>query len=101
PGVLVLSQFAGAAEELTEALIVNPYDIDEMARQLHRAREMPLEERRERHAALRRKVFQQDARTWLSSFIAVLERAGKANDDALAGDLADQVLPDEPTAQKG
>lgn len=101
PGVLVLSQFAGAAEELTEALIVNPYDIDEMARQLHRALEMPLEERRERHAALRRKVFQQDARTWLSSFIAVLERAGKANDDALVGDLADQVLPDEPTAQKG
>src|SRR5690606_3980393 len=63
PGVLVLSQFAGAAEELSEALMVNPYNIDDMALQLHRALTIPLEERRERHATLRRRVFEDDARS--------------------------------------
>ncbi|MBI1621199.1 alpha,alpha-trehalose-phosphate synthase (UDP-forming) [Aquamicrobium zhengzhouense] len=92
PGVLVLSQFAGAAEELTEALIVNPYDIDEMARQLHRALVMPLEERRERHSALRRKVFQDDARSWLNNFMAVLEQAGGGSNDEPARS-SDEIAP--------
>ncbi|MBU2531744.1 MAG: trehalose-6-phosphate synthase, partial [Alphaproteobacteria bacterium] len=52
PGVLVLSKFAGAAEQMQEALIVNPYNVDEMADMLHRAAVMPIEERRERHTAL-------------------------------------------------
>src|SRR5206468_3224524 len=45
PGVLVLSQFAGAAEELTDALIVNPYNIDDTADVIRIAMEMPLQER--------------------------------------------------------
>src|SRR5262249_36586252 len=45
PGVLILSRFAGAARELSEALIVNPHDTDEMAAALHQALNMPLEER--------------------------------------------------------
>ena len=48
PGVLVLSRFAGAAEELSDAIIVNPFDIEGMARALHDALEMPIEERRSR-----------------------------------------------------
>ncbi len=48
PGVLVLSQFAGAAQELTSALIVNPYDIGATSAAIARAIDMPLEERRER-----------------------------------------------------
>ena len=48
PGVLVLSSFAGAAKELDAALIVNPHDIDGMARQIANALTMSLEERRER-----------------------------------------------------
>jgi trehalose 6-phosphate synthase len=73
PGVLVLSQFAGAAEEMAEALIVNPYDIDDMAETLCRALRMPLEERRERQKALDARIRQQDARAWLTSFLDALE----------------------------
>ncbi|MCP8896119.1 trehalose-6-phosphate synthase [Shinella daejeonensis] len=72
PGVLVLSKFAGAAEEMQDALIVNPYDTDDMARQLHIALTMPLEERRRRHATLFEHVVRQDARAWLESFLAAL-----------------------------
>ena len=52
PGVLMLSQFAGAAVELDEALIVNPHETDAVAAALKRALEMPGEERRERHAPM-------------------------------------------------
>lgn len=72
PGVLVLSQFAGAAEEMREALIVNPYDFDDMARQLHRGLTMPLQERRERHSALLDRVTRHDAGAWLRAFLAAL-----------------------------
>lgn len=73
PGVLVLSQFAGAAEDLIEALIVNPFDLDDMARSLHTALMMPLAERKERYEALIERVRQRDAKAWLTSFLAVLE----------------------------
>jgi len=72
PGVLVLSKFAGAAEEMRQALIVNPYDIDDMARQLHRALTMPLKERRRRHEALLDHVTRHDAAAWLNAFLAAL-----------------------------
>ncbi|WP_175938035.1 trehalose-6-phosphate synthase, partial [Burkholderia plantarii] len=52
PGVLVLSRFAGAAEQLTDALLVNPYDIQGTARAIHAALTMPLDERVRRHTAL-------------------------------------------------
>ena len=52
PGVLILSEFAGAAQELTSALLVNPYDEDGMARAIAEALAMPRGERRERHAAM-------------------------------------------------
>jgi trehalose 6-phosphate synthase len=73
PGVLVLSKFAGAAEDLKEALIVNPYNIDEMAEALQTALQMPLAERRQRHAALLKRVHERDARHWQSSFLNMLE----------------------------
>ena len=49
PGVLILSEFAGAAQELTAALLVNPYDEAGMAHAMDLALSMPVEERRERH----------------------------------------------------
>ena len=55
-GVLILSQFAGASRELHEALIVNPYYIDQVAEALHRSLGMPLQEQRERMVSLRRLV---------------------------------------------
>ena len=73
PGVLVLSKFAGAAEELEEALIINPYDVDEVAEALQTAITMPLKERQERHQALLARVRQHDAMRWQESFLADLE----------------------------
>ncbi len=73
PGVLVLSRFAGAAEDLEEALIVNPYDADEVARAMQRAIEMPRQERVARHAALLGRVRQHDARNWMGGFLRALD----------------------------
>jgi trehalose 6-phosphate synthase len=72
PGVLVLSRFAGAAEDLEEALIVNPYDNDDIAHALEQGLTMPLEERRSRHQALMKRVRAQDAKNWRESFLAAL-----------------------------
>jgi trehalose 6-phosphate synthase/phosphatase len=72
-GVLVLSEFAGAASELGEALHVNPYDIDGVAQTLLAALQMPPEERRSRMRALRKRVFAGDVHHWARAFIDTLE----------------------------
>lgn len=73
PGVLVLSRMAGAAEEMDEALLVNPYDIEEMATAIETALEMPLEERKDRHAALWSSVSRGDIATWRRNYLATLK----------------------------
>jgi len=73
PGVLVLSRFAGAAEDLLEALIVNPYDPEDVAAALQRAMSMEREERVERHAALLSRVRARDAGNWIGRFLKALE----------------------------
>jgi trehalose 6-phosphate synthase len=72
PGVLVLSRFAGAAEQMREALLVNPYDIPGTAQAIQRALQMPLEERQRRHAALLADVREQDVHHWRRSFLDAL-----------------------------
>jgi trehalose 6-phosphate synthase len=72
PGVLILSQFAGAAQELTEALVVNPFDPDGIADAMHLALTMPADERKERYAALRAKVFSTTAQVFARRFIEAL-----------------------------
>lgn len=69
-GVLVLSEFAGAAEQLDQALIVNPYDLDGLARILGQAVDMPPDEQRERMAALRAHVRRWDVHTWAAHGLA-------------------------------
>jgi trehalose 6-phosphate synthase/phosphatase len=69
PGVLVLSQLAGAAETMREALTVNPYDIEDTADQIQRALEMGLDERRARMAALRTRERESDVHAWVDSFL--------------------------------
>jgi trehalose 6-phosphate synthase len=85
PGVLVLSQFAGAADQLTEAILVNPIDADEVAEALHQALTMPLDERLGRYEALRAKVSQSSAERFCSNFLSVLAEgtAFEAPDQAL------------------
>jgi trehalose 6-phosphate synthase len=73
PGVLVLSRFAGAAEDLEEALLVNPYDAEEVAHAMQKAMTMEISERIERHRALLARVRRHDARNWMGVFICALE----------------------------
>lgn len=75
PGVLVLSRFAGAAEQLKEALLVNPYDTEGTAHAIHLALQMPLEERRERHQALFKTLQRTDVHWWCDSFLHTLGQA--------------------------
>ncbi|MFP3921214.1 MAG: alpha,alpha-trehalose-phosphate synthase (UDP-forming) [Dichotomicrobium sp.] len=77
PGVLILSRFAGAAEEMKEALIINPYDIDEMVEAMHRALSMPLKERKERHQALLERVSENDISRWRQTFLETLDKVGR------------------------
>ncbi len=73
PGVLVLSEFAGAAEQLDEALLVNPHDVGGVAEAIRRALDMPLDERKERWAALNAVVERDDVASWREGFLAALE----------------------------
>ena len=72
PGALVLSRFAGAAQELTRAILVNPYDPDEIAEGLHLALTMPFAERLERWQAMREVVWRNTAVAWSNRFLAEL-----------------------------
>ncbi len=72
PGVLMLSQFAGAAKELDRALIVNPHETDAVAAALKRALSMPLEERRERHAPMIAHLLKNDIDKWAKTYLATL-----------------------------
>lgn len=72
-GVLVLSEFAGAAEELREALVVNPYDIGAVMRSLRSALAMPEDEQRLRMASMRSQVMRQDVHAWHRAFVECLE----------------------------
>jgi trehalose 6-phosphate synthase len=73
PGVLVLSRLCGAAEELTDAVLINPYDKRGVADGLQTAIEMPLEERRERHAAMLGVIKRNDIHSWCRRFIDALD----------------------------
>ncbi|MGH7153811.1 MAG: alpha,alpha-trehalose-phosphate synthase (UDP-forming), partial [Acetobacteraceae bacterium] len=74
PGVLVLSQFAGAARELTAALIVNPYDEAAIAAALERGLSMAIEERRARHAALIDVLRRNSLDAWRDRFVGELSQ---------------------------
>jgi trehalose 6-phosphate synthase len=72
PGVLVLSQFAGAACELKAALLINPHDPDEIAVALEQALSMPLGERRERHADMMAVLRRNSLSAWRDRFLGDL-----------------------------
>jgi trehalose 6-phosphate synthase/phosphatase len=69
PGVLILSEFAGAAQELSNALTVNPYDVPGVAHAIAEALAMPPAERRRRMRPMRERVFTHDAATWARNFL--------------------------------
>ena len=71
-GVLVLSEFAGAANELPHAILVNPHDIDGMKRAIVDAIHLPESEQRRRMRPMRRSVRQHDAQSWARGFLEAL-----------------------------
>jgi trehalose 6-phosphate synthase len=73
PGALVLSRFAGAAQEMDGAILVNPYDPDEIAEALHLALTMKAEERRSRWESMSAAVWRSTATKWAKGFLADLE----------------------------
>ncbi len=87
PGVLILSEFAGAAEQLDAALMVNPHDIGAMAEAIRRALEMPLDERKERWGRLMKAVTSEDIAWWRKRFLAALD-AMRDHDGPRDGDDA-------------
>jgi len=88
-GVLVLSELAGAAEELQEAITVNPFDVDAVTEALHRALTMPDDERMARMSSLRDRVRSHDVHRWVTQFLGAAEQASQAR--AAAEAPVDQV----------
>lgn len=85
-GVLVLSEFAGAALSLTRSLPVNPWDITAVARAMSTALQMPEAERKDRMAEMYEQVLQLDSAGWATRFLRRLDRAAEHN-------LQNQVAP--------
>ena len=90
-GALILSEFAGAAEELFNALIVNPYDAKAVADAIAHALEMSEDERRERMEPMRRRVMGFDARTWARAFIDELSNRAQPAPHGRIGEAREQV----------
>ena len=75
PGALVISEFAGAAAELQDALLVNPYDVAGVAEALQKALVMPLQERKDRWQAMYQIISRNDISAWRDRFLAALDQA--------------------------
>ncbi|HXW71892.1 MAG TPA: trehalose-6-phosphate synthase [Methylocella sp.] len=85
PGVLILSQFAGAAQELKEALIVNPYDIEATAAAIAQAYAMPVEERRQRWQANMDALRANSVFNWSSRFLEALANSDEDSEGEVIG----------------
>ena len=96
PGVLVLSEFAGAAAELTGALIVNPHESDAVAAALKRALGMPLPERRERHGPMLDHLLVHNIELWAEDYLAALAETRQR--PSLMSDLLAFLGPSGPSA---
>lgn len=88
PGTLILSEFAGAAQELFDATIVNPYDNGAVAESLREAFDLTEEDKRGRMARMRSRVLQYDAAHWAKSFIDALAARSTAEESPLESDQA-------------
>jgi len=101
PGVLVLSRFAGAAEQMREALLVNPYDIPGTAQAIQRALQMPLSERQARHSTLLAQIREHDVHDWSRSFLGGLSAVDLRSPLAPENHVdADQQTNQEPVSRE-
>ncbi|HEY1771592.1 MAG TPA: trehalose-6-phosphate synthase [Gammaproteobacteria bacterium] len=93
PGVLVLSSLAGAAEQLRDAIIVNPYDVEGVAAGIAQGLRMPVEERRERWRRMMGVLRNSDIHHWVGDFIDTLSEAGRPFERREAGRRAGDDRP--------
>jgi len=85
PGVLILSRFAGAAEQMGEALLVNPFSREELSEAIKKALTMPLKERIRKWTALMQVVRDTDVAIWRDSYVKALRKVAiRADDDRVA-----------------
>jgi len=91
-GVLVLSEFAGAADELTDAVLVNPHDDRALQEAIVTAVEMHRHERRGRMAGLRDQIRKSDVKGWADRFLAELEATDDPDDPGDTGGAADPTV---------
>ena len=98
-GVLVLSKFTGAAVELRDALLVNPYDTGAMADTIHMGLEMPREARRKRMGPMRRQVMEHNIYRWAARILGDLRelRLDSQSERDLAGQAP--AMDEEPAGQ--
>jgi trehalose 6-phosphate synthase len=89
-GVLVLSEFTGAARELTEALIVNPYDLEASSEALAAALTLPVEEQHDRMSSMRSLLVQFNVYRWAGKML--VDAARLRNQERVAGRLAERSL---------
>jgi len=90
-GVLILSEFAGASDELRQALLVNPHDIDGLKSAIVHAIRMPQRERTRRMRALRKRVLSHDVQRWSATFLDALVREDH-NDPANHADIPKRTV---------
>jgi trehalose-6-phosphate synthase len=88
-GVLILSRFTGASHELSDALVVNPYDTEELADSIHRALEMPADERSVRMQRMRAIVKERNVYRWAGNLIGELCEIRPQNGNRPHGQLKD------------
>ena len=92
-GVLVLSKFTGAAVELRDALIVNPYDVAEVSEAIHRALDMPRDERKVRMQEMRRQIMEHNIYRWAAMVLGDLRdvRLENSEVESYSGPLAEPI----------
>ncbi|KAL0831094.1 hypothetical protein ABMA28_001967 [Loxostege sticticalis] len=94
PGVLIVSPFAGAGEMMHEALICNPYELDDAAEVIHRALMMPEDERTVRMNHLRRREQLNDVDSWMKSFLKAMDSLEEETDDIGATSIPPVTIDD-------
>nr|APD15513.1 trehalose-6-phosphate synthase [Ostrinia furnacalis] len=94
PGVLIVSPFAGAGEMMHEALICNPYELDDAAEVIHRALIMPEDERTVRMNHLRRREQLNDVDSWMKAFLKAMDSLEEEADDIGATSIPPVTIDD-------
>lgn len=100
-GVLILSEMAGAAKEMSEALIINPYNLTELADSIVEALEMPEQEQIERNRVMKKRLARYNVDKWSKDFMGSLDQMATLRKDSFVKEIKDQILNDVLQAYQG